>query len=105
MFEDIRHELLLKLLLSLTDPDILRQGKLTDDDIEILKKLAFEKLHSKRILKEHVAMDLLGKRFSNYQMSTYPKLNNEAELLKKKQEMMKLKILNIKLKNMTMRMF
>ena len=62
MFEDVRHERSLILLLSLTDPDILRQSKFTDDEIEITKNLALEKLHRQRILKEHVAMDLLEKQ-------------------------------------------
>ena len=65
MFEDVRHERSLILLLSLTDPDILRQGKFTDNEIEIIKNLALEKLHRQRILKEHVAMDLLEKQFSD----------------------------------------
>ena len=38
LFEDIRHERSLFLLLSLTDPDILKQSKLTDDEINIIKK-------------------------------------------------------------------
>ena len=62
MFEDIRHERSLILLLSLTDPDILKQSKFTDDEINIIKNLALEKLHRQRILKEHVAMDLLENR-------------------------------------------
>ena len=45
MFEDVRHERSLKLLLSLTDPDILRQSKLIGYEIDIIKKLALEKLH------------------------------------------------------------
>ena len=32
MFEDVRHERLLKLLLSLTDPGILKQAKFTDHE-------------------------------------------------------------------------
>ena len=63
MFEDVRHERSLILLLSLTDPDILRQSKFTDDEIEIIKNLALEKLHRQRILKEVAAMDLLEKQF------------------------------------------
>ena len=59
MYEDVRHERSLILLLSLTDPDILRQSKFTDHEIDILKKLVLEKLHRQRILKEHVAMSLL----------------------------------------------
>ena len=65
MFEDLRQERSLILLLSLTDPDILRQSKFTDDEIEIIKNLALEKLQRVRILKEHVATDLLEKQFSN----------------------------------------
>ena len=64
MFEDVRHERSLILLLSLTDPDILRRSNFTDGEIEIIKNLALEKLHRQRILKEHVAMDLLEKQFS-----------------------------------------
>ena len=62
MFEDIRHERSLILFLSLTDSDILKQSKFTDDEINIIKNLALEKLHRQRILKEHVAMDLLEKQ-------------------------------------------
>ena len=65
MFEDLRHERSLILLLSLTDPDILKQSKFTDDEINIIKNLALEKLHRQRILKEHIAMDLLEKQFSD----------------------------------------
>ena len=59
MFKDVRHERSLILLLSLTDPDILRQSKFTDHEIVIIKISALEKLHRQRILKEHVAMSLL----------------------------------------------
>ena len=38
MFEDVRHERSLILLLPLTNADISRQSKFTDDGIEILKK-------------------------------------------------------------------
>ena len=65
IFEDIRHERSMILLGSLTDPDILKQSKFTDHEIEIIKNLALEKLHRQRILKEHFAMDLLEKQFSN----------------------------------------
>ena len=65
IFEDVRHERSLILLLSLTDPDILKQSKFTDDEINIIKNLALEKLHRQRILKEHIAMDLLEKQFSD----------------------------------------
>ena len=65
MFEDVRHERSLILILSLIDPDILRQSKFTDDEIEIIKNLSLEKLHRQIILKEVAAMDLLEKQFSD----------------------------------------
>ena len=65
MFEDVRHERSLIILLSLTDPDILKRSKFTDDEIEVIKNPALENLHRQRIMKEHVAMDLLEKQFSH----------------------------------------
>ena len=62
MLADVRHERSLILILSLTDPDILRQSKFTDDGTKIIKNLALEILHKQRILKEHVAMDLIEKQ-------------------------------------------
>ena len=59
MFEDVRHERSLNLLLSLTEPSILRQFKFIDYEIDILKNLVLEKLHRQRILKEQVAMSSL----------------------------------------------
>ena len=64
-FDNIHYERSLILLLSLTDPDILRKSKFTDDEINIIKNLALEKLHRQRISKEHIAMDLLEKQFSD----------------------------------------
>ena len=66
IFEDIRHERSLILLLALVEPDILKQSKFTDDEIEIIKNLALEKLYRQRILKELVAKVLLEKQFFNY---------------------------------------
>ena len=65
IFEDVRHERSLILLLSLFEPSILKQSKITDHEIEIIKNLALEKLNRQRILKEHIAMDLLEKQFSD----------------------------------------
>ena len=45
MFEDVRHERSLMLLLSLTDPDILKQRKFTDHELNIIINLALQKLH------------------------------------------------------------
>ena len=60
LFDDIRHERSLILLLSLIEPDILKQSKFTDDEIEIIKNLALEKLHRQRILKEYHAVSLFS---------------------------------------------
>ena len=38
MFEDVRHERSLILLLSLTDPDILRRSSFTDHEIDFIKQ-------------------------------------------------------------------
>ena len=42
LFEDVRHERSFVLLISITDPDILRQSKITDNETNFLKKLALE---------------------------------------------------------------
>ena len=65
IFEDIRHERSLIPLLSLIEPDILKQSKFTDHEIDIIKNIALEKLHRQRNLKEIVALDLLEKQFSD----------------------------------------
>ena len=59
IFEDVRHERSLILLLSLVEPSILQQSKLTDHEIEIIKNLALEKLHRQKVLKEYHAVSLL----------------------------------------------
>ena len=51
MFEDVRHERSLILLLSLTDPDFLKQSKFTDDEININKNLALENYTEKEYQK------------------------------------------------------
>ena len=45
LFEDVRHERSLFLILLLTDPDITKQSKFTDDEKNLVKDLALEKLH------------------------------------------------------------
>ena len=65
IFEDIRHERSLILLLSLIEPNILIQSKFTDHEIEIIKNIALEKLHRQRILKEYHAMSILEKEIDN----------------------------------------
>ena len=59
LFEDIRIERSIILILSLIDSDILKQSKFTDDEINIIRNLALEKLHRQRILKEYHAVSLL----------------------------------------------
>ena len=59
LFEDIRHERSLILLLSLTDPDTIKQSKFTDDEINIIQNLALEKLHRQKCLKEYFALQIL----------------------------------------------
>ena len=65
IFEDVRHERSLILLLSLTEPDILKQSKFNDHEIEIIKDIALEKIFRQWHLKEIVALDLLEKQFSD----------------------------------------
>ena len=59
IFEDVRHERSIKIILSPTDPDILTQSKFTDDEINIIKNIALEKIHRQRILKEYHAVSFL----------------------------------------------
>ena len=65
IFEDIRYERSLVLLLSLVEPDILKQSKFTDHEIDIIKNIALEKLHRQKNLKEIVALDLLEKQIDD----------------------------------------
>ena len=51
IFEDIRYERSLILLLSLVEPDIIKQSKFTDHEVDIVKNIALEKLHRQRSLK------------------------------------------------------
>ena len=65
IFEDIRHERSLILILSLIESSILKQSKFNDHEIDIIKIIALEKLHRQRILKEYIAMDTIEKQFSD----------------------------------------
>ena len=65
IFEDIRHERSLILLLSLIEPGILKQSKFLYHEIDIIKSIALEKLHRQRILKEYHAMSLLEKEIDD----------------------------------------
>ena len=65
IFEDVRHERTLILLLSIVEPDILGQSKFLDLEIEIIENIALEKLHRQRNLKEIIALEILEKQFSD----------------------------------------
>ena len=51
IFEDVRHERSLILALSIVEPDILKQSKFLDHEIEIIKNVALQKIHRQRNLK------------------------------------------------------
>ena len=55
-----------KLLLSLTVPDILKQSKFSDHEVNIIKNFALEKRQRERILKQHVAVSIKEQYFSVY---------------------------------------
>ena len=64
IFEDIRYERSLILLLSLVEPDILKQSKFTDHEVSIIKDIALEKIIRQKNIEEIYALDLLEKHFS-----------------------------------------
>ena len=63
MIENVRHERSLTIFLSLTNPDLLKQSKFTDLEINIIKYLAVEELHRQKCLKECFDLQLLKKYF------------------------------------------
>ena len=65
IFEDNRHERNLILFLSLVEPEIKKQSKFTDHEINNIKILPLEKLHGQRLWKEQIALDLLDRQFSD----------------------------------------
>ena len=65
IFEDVRHERSLKLLLSIVEPDILKQSKFTDGELNILKNISLEELPRQRNLKGIIALEILEKQFSD----------------------------------------
>ena len=64
LFEDVRYERSRVLLLSLVEPDILKQSKYTDNEVSIIKYISLGKIFCQRNLKEYAAMDLFEKQFS-----------------------------------------
>ena len=65
IFEVIRHERSFILLLSLVEPDILRESKFSDHEIDNIKNLALEILYRLRIIKGQIAFGLLEIHFSD----------------------------------------
>ena len=65
LFEDVGYERSLILLLSLVEPDILKQSNFTDDEINNMKNIALDKIHRQKIPKEIKAMDLLEKQMDD----------------------------------------
>ena len=66
MFEVVRHERSLILILSLTDPDLIKPVKFTYHEINIVKLLALEKINRQRIFKGEVAIALLKVELEEY---------------------------------------
>ena len=58
MLEDIRHERH-DIFLALTDPDKLKQSKVTEDEICIIENVALEKLHPQKSSNEYFALQLI----------------------------------------------
>ena len=59
LFEDIRYERALIFLLSLVEPDILKQSKFTDNEVSLIKDIDLEKIFRQKNLKEYFALDVL----------------------------------------------
>ena len=67
LFEDVRHERSLILLLSLTDIKVyLKRAGFTDNEIEIIKNIALQKLERQTDLKNYIAMNLIEQFDSQY---------------------------------------
>ena len=50
LYEDVRRELSVILLLCLTDPELLKQSKFFDPEISIIQNIALEKLRRQKCL-------------------------------------------------------
>ena len=64
LFEDIRHERSLILLLSIVEPVIIKQFKFADNEVSVIKDIALEKIFRRGNLKGYVDVDLLEEQFS-----------------------------------------
>ena len=65
IFEDIRYERGLIVILGLVEPDILKQSKFIDYEIEIIKNIALEKFDRQKNIEEIIALDLLEKQLDD----------------------------------------
>ena len=59
IYEDVRHEKLLILLLPLTGADVLKQSRFTGYEINIKRNLTLEKLHRQKSLKDYGNLRLM----------------------------------------------
>ena len=59
LFQNVRHERSVILLLSSLDEGILRQAGIADHELNVIKDLALEKLHRQKALKHFVALQSL----------------------------------------------
>ena len=59
LFEDLRHERTLILLLSLTDEGILKRSGFTNEEVKIIRNIALEKVQRQKTLKEYYALQLM----------------------------------------------
>ena len=83
---------MLDMVLSLVEPDILEQSKLTEDETDIIKNIALEKIYRQPNLKEIFALDLLDDQLKELQYKTerhdheilLESLKNDNEHYKKK---------------------
>ena len=57
-FEDVWHERPLVILLSLTDPDVLKQSGFMDVETETSRSLPLEGLHRQIPLEDYVALSI-----------------------------------------------
>ena len=62
LFEDVRYERTLILVLSLTDEGILNQVGFTENERKIIKDIALQKVHRQRSLKEYKAIEFLDNK-------------------------------------------
>ena len=77
---DVGHERSTELKLSITDPSLLKRSKVTDHERNIMKSLASEILHRRRILGEYVAVQKLELFLSVQSKTTKPILNGDPKL-------------------------